>query len=573
MLRPCSHASSTYFVGPRSRESHLRGCMSILFDHHIILKRFRGHYAFRDIDKKTFDIDSPANRIYLPADPKIAAKLKVSPHPSDHVNSYARTVGKKLDKIAEIESPSERAAEIRTLIDAMRVGFINGHLYTNVPIGKTQEEVNLSNAKVLGDHKAYLAQYPDQLRAIRDLEQRGASAGLDHLIKWLLYLDNPERRRVLDEEIARNPDVYLTAGNRNLGGTHWSKFEVFDPSANIFRTPGSAPANPSDFPPLPGYSPPSLAGLNEQEKLTRTDPRLTSALPVFPAPSPNEQRLGQLPPTTAAPTDPLVLRSDPTTGTPLPFYDNSLAGGTSPADSALLPWLAGAAAVGAAAPFIPAWLLGIGGILAFTRAASAQVSPDGAMLGPSTSGGGVFSTGAPAHNTNGVGLNVDNTANRSGSSASSAFAPQLGGASSLDSDATAGTFAGRFGEWATTPAGTMPAKDLPEAAPTPAARSVAPEDVRRLTRVNEANAGSVFTSGSAPVPYLPSTEFIDRFGSWTVPTADGRPAQTSRPNGVFADEPSYLIPPPIFGVDGPGNPRNEAEEWFSRWIRPMLRPE
>ncbi|MEZ2146471.1 hypothetical protein AAE026_29915 [Bradyrhizobium sp. DN5] len=103
--------------------------------------------------------------------------------------------------------------------------------------------------------------------------------------------------------------------------------------------------------------------------------------------------------------------------------------------------------------------------------------------------------------------------------------------------------------------------------------SVAPENARRLTRVNESNAGSVFTSGSAPVPYLPSTEFNERFGSWAVPTAKSGQPQPSKPIGMFADEPSYLIPPPIFGVDGPGNPRKDAEEWFSRWIWPLLPPE
>lgn len=76
------------------------------------------------------------------------------------------------------------------------------------------------------------------------------------------------------------------------------------------------------------------------------------------------------------------------------------------------------------------------------------------------------------------------------------------------------------------------------------------------------------------MPYLPSTEFNDRFGNWTTPTADGRPPQTSKPIGAFADETSYLIPPPIFGVDGLGsNPHNDAEEWFSRWVRPLLPPE
>ncbi|MGY3145345.1 hypothetical protein ACVWYQ_002344 [Bradyrhizobium sp. USDA 3397] len=150
--------------------------------------------------------------------------------------------------------------------------------------------------------------------------------------------------------------------------------------------------------------------------------------------------------------------------------------------------------------------------------------------------------------------------------------PQLGGASPFDPEVPAGTFADRFGEWTTTAAGTMPAKN-PPAASTSVAGSVAPEDVRRLARVNEANAGNVFTTGSAPVPYLPFTEFDGRFGSWTVPTAGGQQPQPSKPIGVFADEPSYLIPPPIFGVDGPVNPQTDSEEWFSRWIRSLLRSE
>ncbi|MGY3034595.1 hypothetical protein ACVIIV_003765 [Bradyrhizobium sp. USDA 4354] len=545
--------------------------MSILFDHHIILKRFRDHDAFLGIDKEIFDIDSPANRIYLPADPKIAARLGVSPHPSNHIDSYAGTVKTKLDRIKETESPSERAAEIRTLIDAMRVGFLNGHLYANWPIDKTREEVERLHAKIFDDPKAYLAQYPDQLRIIRDIEQRGANAGLDHLIKWLLYLDNPERRKILDEVIASNPGVNLTSGNSNLAGTDWSKFEASDPSSGILRIPGSTPVNPSDFPPLPGYSSPSLAGLNDNEGFTRSDPRFTGALPPFATPSPNEQRLGQLPPTTAAPTDPLVLKSDPITGTMNPYYENPLAGGTSP-ERDVLPWLAGGVAVGLAAPSILPWLLGVGGILAFTRAANAQESSSGATMEAATPGGGVFSTGAPPHNTLNNGLSVDNAAGTRGVLRSSTLRPQLDGASSFDPEAPASTFADRFGDWVTTRADTMPAKDLP-VAPTSAAGSFAPEDVRRLARVNETNAGNVFTSGSAPVPYLPSTEFDERFGTWTVLAARGQQPQPSKPIGVFADEPSYLIPPPIFGVDGLVNPHSDSEEWFSRWIRPLLRPE
>ncbi|XUJ35004.1 hypothetical protein ACQ5SK_03905 [Bradyrhizobium japonicum] len=112
---------------------------------------------------------------------------------------------------------------------------------------------------------------------------------------------------------------------------------------------------------------------------------------------------------------------------------------------------------------------------------------------------------------------------------------------------SASTFADRFGNWTDTPAGTMPAQNVQQAPTPPAAGAVAPEEVRRLTRVNATNASSVFTSGSAPVPYLPSTEFNDRFGSWSMPTGEGRAQQANMPIGAFAEEPPYIIPPPIFG--------------------------
>jgi hypothetical protein len=50
-----------------------------------------------------------------------------------------------------------------------------------------------------------------------------------------------------------------------------------------------------------------------------------------------------------------------------------------------------------------------------------------------------------------------------------------------------------------------------------------------------------------------------------------RSQQASRPVGAFADEPSYLIPPPIWGLEDQSKSRNDAVDWFSRWIEPLLR--
>lgn len=550
--------------------------MSIFFDHHIILERFRGHDAFRGVDKQMFDIDSPANRIYLPADQELAAKLRVSPHSGRHVSSYSKSVKEKLDEIATTPDPRDRAAEIRTLIDAMRVGFANGDLYTNMPIDKTRQEVDRSNARVFADHKAYLSQHPEQLRTVRDLEQRGAEAGLDHLIKWLLYLDNPERRKQVDELIGQSPDVNITAGNQDLDGTHWhSKFGAIDPSSGIFVIPGSTPVNPRDFRPLPGYTSPSLRGLNEPEGFGRSDPRFTGVLPAFPAPNPEEQRLGQLPPSTAMPSPPQVLQFNPETSDLLKFTDGSPVMGPDqynmphdPADGPAvlrgMALFAAAMATPALLPLLPA--LAPIAALGLAGATAARAEPSSEKKGePSVAGASPYGAFNPNDDTSST-VNFDREpgARRAASQAAG---------NSLDQGLTsAGTVDERFGHWIVTPSGIMPDPLLRGSEP-PVAGAVAPAEVRRLTRVNASNAGNVFTSGSAPVPYLPPTEFNGRFGNWTMPTADGRARQTSGPIGASADEPSYFIPPPIFGVDDPGNPRNDAEEWFSRWIRPLLRSE
>ena len=527
----------------------------VLRRHHLIPLQFAEHPALEGID-----IDASVNIIYLPGSRKLAAKMGVSPHPGGHLDSYY-AVKRVLDEIAEISDRALRQAEVRNLQDAMRIALANEDLYTNNPDGEA--DAKSINRKLLADYNAYLGGQLDQRKGLQELEQRGRDTGRSHLIKLSPYLGNPERERQLSEAIADHPGVKVTAGNRDLEGTPW--YSNFAPSDDVFRLPPSIPSNPTGVPYLPPFIPPSSRDLNEPEWFGRSDPRYAGMLPAFPAPGLNEQQLGQLPPSTAAQPDPLVLKFDPATGAPLPFYENPLMRDASAGSSTLaqdvLPWMA---ALGMAAPFVPAWLSAILAGVALTRAANARESNSNIVRDVVTDGGGVFSTGAPAYNAFTKGGIAADTATSDSLSSQSQRAP-------LGQEAmSAGSFADRFGNWTETPAGTVPAYDPPAAPPTSAAQAVAPDEVRRLARVNTSNAGSVFTSGSAPIPYLPSTEFDDWFGNWTMSTVDGRSSQTSRPIRTFASEPSYLISPPIFGVDDSGKPRNDAEEWFSRWIGPVL---
>ncbi|MGY8683074.1 AHH domain-containing protein [Bradyrhizobium sp. UFLA05-153] len=550
--------------------------MSILFDHHIIPQEFAGHDAFRGMDSEMFNIDSPGNRIYLPADREIAADMDLSRHPSRHVSTYTDAVEEVLDEIKKMEDPSARAAEIKTLIDAMRVGFANGDLHTNVGAGKTREDVDNGIKKVFADHKRYLAERPDQLQAVRDLEQKAAAAGQDHLIQWSAILGNTMRERMLSEAVAKNPGINVTAGNMNLGGTLWySKFIAADRNPYLYPTPGSVPPKAEDFAPLPGFSSPSLDKLNQAEGFTRHNPAQTYGLPGFPVPDPTLGRFGQLPPSTAAPQDPLVLKFDPATGAPLPFSERSpiLEPGDpvdgTPPDGFYT--AAGLAALAAVAPEL-ALLLGRWAIPSILSATAVPAFGASNASNAGSGSGGVFSMGTAPYDAFNASSSASNRNTSGGYPRGSPFGPPLIESTPLQQEpARANSFADRFGSWTETPAGTMPAQvsGVLAAPADGAARTVAPEDVRRLTRVNASNSANAFKSGTSPVPYLPS-EFNDRFGNWSMPP-DRQSSQASRPVGTFADEPSYSILPPIWGLEDPRVAQNDTEEWLSRWIRPLLR--
>ncbi|QIO32673.1 AHH domain-containing protein [Bradyrhizobium sp. 1(2017)] len=538
----------------------------MLQDHHVLPQKFAGHEVVRLL-RGRFDHNSVQNLVTLPSKQLPAKELGSSPHTGGHLGTYYKGFCDYLEELkvspkfvaasaGDARALDEIASDVNAFVAAAKYAVANGHLLPNTPEGVTTEEANGQNHKWFSNAGKYAADNAEQIQRMRETVDQFDNAGRQDAALAFPILSPTSGVSMAERiEILKRLQRYPIS----------LQFTAVDP---VPALPGLVPSLIDTR--LRGFSPPAHSDQNAREGFTPSDPRLAGQLPAFPAPNRDEQQFDQLPPTAAAPLDPLVLRSDPASGTPLPFYDNPLAGGSSVTQNAL-PWLAGAAAAGVATPFIPAWLLTLGGILALSRAASAQDSGLDSKIGAATPGG-VFSTRATAFNTLPTGLNMDKGGSSNAHSVSR-FGLHPGGVLSLDPEAHASSFADRFGNWTSTPNDIAPAEGLPEAVPMPSAGSVPPEDIRRLARVNASNAGSVFTSGSEPVPYLPSTEFNERFGSWTVPTADGRPTPASKPIAAFGDEPSYLIPPPIFGVESTGNPHKDAEEWFSRWIRPLIRPE
>lgn len=520
--------------------------------HHILAQLFADHRVIKLLAER-FNKDAIENRMALPPKQWIATDLSSSPHTGGHLGTYYngfRTYLKEVEQSPRFNAAlagdpgaqDELVSDLNGLVAAAKYALANGHLFANTPVGMTTGEANDENNKWFTNWRKYSEDHQAKIQQMQETVDQYHKAGqLDAALHWPLL--SPTSGLSMAERI----DILKRV--RRDGS----------PISLHFTPVGPVPGLPGLVPPfvdtrLPGFIPPSLAGLNQPEGFTPSNPLLTYGLPGFPAASADWERLMEVPPSTAEPQEQQVLQFHSETGQPLTFSDGSqVLGPPAPADDGSA-WLMGAGVIGAGALMIPgAQWLGPALLAGATAAAVTRPAFSASILSNTKAAeGALFSGGADPYNPFGV--------NRSADSREKAHAS---------------TFADRFGNWAGSPAGTMPAQDAPGAPSTPAAAgAIAPAEVRRLTRVNELNAGSVFTSGSAPVPYLPSTEFNERFGNWTTPTADGRSPQTSKPTGAFADEPSYLIPPPIFGVDGLGRtPHNDADEWFSRWIRPLLPPE
>jgi len=101
----------------------------ILKDCYIIPRLLRDHAALQGLDN--FDIDAPRNRIYLPGDPQLAAKMGMSSaYGGDDVHaSYKRGVEGVLDNLAKIADPVARNVEVTTLQDALRVALGKGDVH------------------------------------------------------------------------------------------------------------------------------------------------------------------------------------------------------------------------------------------------------------------------------------------------------------------------------------------------------------------------------------------------------------------------------------------------------------
>nr|WP_312131556.1 XVIPCD domain-containing protein [Stenotrophomonas pavanii] len=123
-------------------------------DHHAIEQRTLARSPLLRMlaDTGHFDIHAPENRIFLPADPAFAQSLGITPHSGGPIADYQigllqrlRRLEQTPDGVAAFNGDAAAQARIsgrvEALRDTVRVGLINGDLYTNAPYGLKPDDI------------------------------------------------------------------------------------------------------------------------------------------------------------------------------------------------------------------------------------------------------------------------------------------------------------------------------------------------------------------------------------------------------------------------------------------------
>lgn len=123
-------------------------------DHHAIEQRTLARSPLLRMlaDTGHFDIHAPENRIFLPADPAFAQSLGITPHSGGPIADYQIGLLQRLRRLEQ--TPDGMAAfngdaaaqarisgRVEALRDTVRVGLINGDLYTNAPYGLKPDDI------------------------------------------------------------------------------------------------------------------------------------------------------------------------------------------------------------------------------------------------------------------------------------------------------------------------------------------------------------------------------------------------------------------------------------------------
>lgn len=152
----------------------------IFQDHHAIEQRTleRSPLLKALADAGHFDIHAPENRIFLPADPAFAQTLGVTPHSGGPIADYQIGLQQRLRRLEQTPDGANAlngdplalqriTGRVEALRDNVRVGLINGDLYTNAPYGLKSSDIRPQVQSFFFNEAAYGQTHAPQLQQLK----------------------------------------------------------------------------------------------------------------------------------------------------------------------------------------------------------------------------------------------------------------------------------------------------------------------------------------------------------------------------------------------------------------------
>ena len=187
----------------------------IFQDHHVIEQQTFDRPLLRAlVNAKLIDKDAFENRIFMPYDKALAEKLGVSPHSGGPIKDYFQGIDLHLRRMSatrdgraalagDPEALGRIAQQVNHLRDTMKIGLVNGDLYTNAPLGLVADDIRPVTQSFFLHSAEYSPHSSPQMLAHQGL------AKIDH--GWLAIVKN-EPRVVTTMEYIDGSDRNLTKG-------------------------------------------------------------------------------------------------------------------------------------------------------------------------------------------------------------------------------------------------------------------------------------------------------------------------------------------------------------------------
>lgn len=172
---------------------------SLLFqDHHVIEQQtFRNNGLLEAlVEAGQVEKDAFANRINMPSDRVLAQGLGISPHSGGPIRDYNRGTALRLnalaasrDGIAALDGDPQAmervAMKVHHLRDTMKLGLVNGDLFTNAPLGLHADDIRPKTQAFFHGQRDYTELNASRIASFQKLSP------LDH--GWMAVVDSESR--------------------------------------------------------------------------------------------------------------------------------------------------------------------------------------------------------------------------------------------------------------------------------------------------------------------------------------------------------------------------------------------